>query len=70
MPRHRWEDKINVHVKDIGCDGMDHIHLSQDGVQLEEPANTVMNFWVPQKAGNLDQLTISLSKLTLLHIVH
>jgi len=31
---------------------VDWIRLAQDGDQLRDFVNTVMNFWVPQKAGD------------------
>jgi hypothetical protein len=32
-PRHRWEDNIQIDVKEIGCEGVDWIHLAQNMVQ-------------------------------------
>jgi hypothetical protein len=29
-PRHRWEDKIIMDVREIWLDGVDWIHLAQD----------------------------------------
>jgi hypothetical protein len=29
-PKHRWEDNIKVDLKDMECEGMDWIHLTQD----------------------------------------
>jgi len=29
-----------------------HIHLAQDRDQWRPPVNTVMNLWIPKKAGN------------------
>jgi len=31
-PRHRWEDNINIYVRDIGDDGTNWIRLAQDRV--------------------------------------
>jgi len=38
---------------EIGWEGVDWLHLSQDRDQWQALVNTVMNFWVPkQKAVN------------------
>jgi hypothetical protein len=29
-PRHRWEDNIGIDLREIGCKGVDWIHLTQD----------------------------------------
>jgi hypothetical protein len=29
-PRHRWEDNINMDLKEVGCRGKDWIELDQD----------------------------------------
>jgi hypothetical protein len=29
-PKCRWEDNIKMDLKEIGCQGMDWIHLAQD----------------------------------------
>jgi len=31
-PRHRWEDKIKMDLKQTGCESLDCIVLAQDGV--------------------------------------
>jgi hypothetical protein len=31
-PRRRWEDNINMNLKDIGCDDMDWIAVAQDRI--------------------------------------
>jgi hypothetical protein len=46
-PRSRWEDNIRMNVKEIGCEGIEWIHLAQNRVQWQAPMNTVMNLWVP-----------------------
>jgi hypothetical protein len=44
--RHRWEDNIRVDFKEIGLEGVDWIHLTQDGFWWGALVNTVMNFWI------------------------
>jgi len=34
-------------VKEMGCDGMDWIHVTQDINRWRAVVNTVMNLWVP-----------------------
>jgi hypothetical protein len=46
-PRHRWEDKINIDLMEIGIDGANWIQLAQGRVQLRACVNTVMNLQVP-----------------------
>jgi hypothetical protein len=33
--RHKWENNIKMDVKEIGCEGVDWIHLAQDRDQYE-----------------------------------
>jgi hypothetical protein len=42
-PRHRWVDNIKMDLREIGCDGMDYIDLTQDRDQWKALVNTVMN---------------------------
>jgi hypothetical protein len=46
-PRRRWEDNINMDLREIGWSGMDWIDLAEDGDQWRALVNTVMNLWVP-----------------------
>jgi hypothetical protein len=46
-PRRRWVGNIKMDLREIGCDGMDWIDLSQDRDQWRAFVNTVMNLWVP-----------------------
>jgi hypothetical protein len=46
-PRHRWEDNIKIHFRDIGFGDVDWIDLARDGDQWRALVNTVMNLWVP-----------------------
>jgi hypothetical protein len=45
--RHRWEDNIRVDLKKIGWEGVDWIHLAQDGDRWWAVVNMVMNFRIP-----------------------
>jgi hypothetical protein len=67
--RHRWEDNIRMSLRGIGWEGVDWIHLAEDRDQWQTVVNTVMNFQVPQKAGNFltSRVTVSFSRRTLLH---
>jgi hypothetical protein len=38
-----------MNLKDIGCESMGWIHLTQDGVQWWDPVNIAVNLRVPQK---------------------
>jgi hypothetical protein len=51
-PRHRWEDKIKMDLREIGFGDVDWIHLDQDRDRWRAPVNMVMNLRVPQNAGN------------------
>jgi hypothetical protein len=46
-PRHRWEDNIEMDLREIGINGTNWIQLAQDRVQWRAFVNTVMNFRVP-----------------------
>jgi hypothetical protein len=46
-PTRRWEDNVNLDVREIGIDGANWIQLAQDRVQLRAFVNTVMNPKVP-----------------------
>jgi hypothetical protein len=51
--RLRWEDIIEMDVKEIRSEDVDWIHLAQDRDQWRVLVNTVMKFRVPYKMGNL-----------------
>jgi hypothetical protein len=56
-------------LREIGFEDAGWIHLVQNRVQWWILINTIMQHWVPNKAGNLtSQATISFSR-TLLHAV-
>jgi hypothetical protein len=46
-PRRRWEDNINMDLKEIGIDGANWIRLAQDRVQWRAFVNMVMNLRIP-----------------------
>jgi hypothetical protein len=64
---YKWEGNIRTVFRGIGCKFVDGVHLAQDRDQWRALVNTVMYIWVPQKAGNLLTLwlTISFSRMTL-----
>jgi hypothetical protein len=45
-PRRRWEDNIRTALREIGCEGLDWMHLAQDRDQWLAVVNTVMNLRV------------------------
>jgi hypothetical protein len=46
-PRCRWEDNIELDLREIGIDGANWIRLAQDRVQWRAFVKTVMNLRVP-----------------------
>jgi hypothetical protein len=46
-PRRRWEENINVDLKEIKIDGAKWIQLAQDRVQWRAFVNMAMNLRVP-----------------------
>jgi hypothetical protein len=50
-PRRRWEDNIRMDIGEIGWDGMEQIHLSQDRNQWRALLNTVIYLRVPKFVG-------------------
>jgi hypothetical protein len=48
-PRRRWEDNIKMDLREIGIDGANRMHLTQDRVQWRAFVNTVMNLRIPQR---------------------
>ena len=51
-PRRRWEDNIKLDLKEVGRVCGDWMELAQDRNRWRALVSTVMNFWVPQNAGN------------------
>jgi hypothetical protein len=46
-PIRRWEDNINMDLREIGWGGMDWIDLAQDRDQWRALVNTVIHLRVP-----------------------
>jgi hypothetical protein len=46
-PRRRWEENINIDLREIGIDRTNWIQLAQDRVQWRACVNTEMNLRVP-----------------------
>jgi hypothetical protein len=46
-PRRRWEDNIRMDLREIWCEVVDWMNLSQDRDQWRSLMNTVMNIRVP-----------------------
>jgi hypothetical protein len=46
-PRRRWEDNIEIDLREIGFGGVDWILLAQDRDRWQAVVNTVMNLRVP-----------------------
>jgi hypothetical protein len=46
-PRHKWEDDMELHLRERGWGGMVWVHLAQDMNRWWTLVNTVMNLWVP-----------------------
>jgi hypothetical protein len=45
-PRHRWQDWIKLDLREIGWEGVDYIHLTQDKDWRWDLVNMAMNLWV------------------------
>jgi hypothetical protein len=45
-PRSRWEDNIRMSLRETGWEGVEWMHLAQDGEQWRDPVNTRMNLRV------------------------
>jgi hypothetical protein len=45
--RRRWRDNIRMYLREIGWEGVDRMHLTQDRDQWQALVNTVMNLRVP-----------------------
>jgi hypothetical protein len=46
-PRRRWEDYINMYLREIGINGANWIRLAQDKIQWQAFVGTIMNLRVP-----------------------
>ena len=51
-PRRRWEDNIKMDLDELGRGCGDWMELVQDRDRWRALVSTVMNFRVPQNAGN------------------
>jgi len=51
-PRLRWEDNIKMDLQEVGYRGMEWIELAQYRDRWWVLLNVLMNFRVPQNAGN------------------
>jgi hypothetical protein len=53
-PRYKYKEHIKVHVKEIRCEDLDWIHLSEDSSYLREDNffNTITNIQVSSKVRN------------------
>jgi hypothetical protein len=48
-PSRKWEDNIEMDLREIGIDGANWIRLTQDRVQWRAFVNTVMNLRVTER---------------------
>ena len=46
-PRRRWEDNINMDLQELGCGGMNWLHLVEDRNTWRAVVSAVMNFRLP-----------------------
>jgi hypothetical protein len=44
---HRWKESIRMDLKEIGCGGVDWMHLEQERYKWRALVNTVINPRVP-----------------------
>jgi hypothetical protein len=51
-PRFR-QNNTKMDLKEIWCEDLYWIHLAQDRIQWWVLVNTIMNHWVPDKAGDV-----------------
>jgi hypothetical protein len=45
-PKRRWEDGIKMYIREIGCGGVEWIHLAQDRDRWRGLVKAVMNLRV------------------------
>ena len=48
-PRRRWENNINMDLREVACDAGDWIELYQDRIQWRAYVRKVMNLRFPKK---------------------
>ena len=46
-PRHRWEDKIKMDLREVGCDPGEWISFAEDRDQWQAYVRAIMNLRVP-----------------------
>jgi hypothetical protein len=51
-PRRKWEDNIEMDIQEVGGGCGDWLELAQDRYRWRALVSAVMNFRVPQNAGN------------------
>ena len=47
IPRHRWEDYIEMDLQEVECGDMDWIELAQDRDRERSLVNAAMNLQIP-----------------------
>jgi hypothetical protein len=45
-PSQWWEDKTEIDLREVGCRGVDWVHLAEDREERKALVNTVMNIRV------------------------
>ena len=45
--RRRWEDNIEMNLKEMGCDARNRIDLAQDRDKWRVYVRAVVNLWIP-----------------------
>jgi hypothetical protein len=51
-PRRMWEDNIRMDLREVGCECVDWMELTQDRDRWRALVRAVMNIRVPLNAGN------------------
>jgi hypothetical protein len=51
-PRQRWVDNIKIDLGEVGWGSVDWIGLVPDRNSWRALVKAVLNFWVPENAGN------------------
>jgi len=51
-PRHKWEDDIKIHLKQMQWEGMDWFGMAEDRDKWQAVSNVVMNIQIPYTAGD------------------
>jgi len=61
--RHRWEDNIKMDLAEMGWEGVNWMHLTQDRDQWRAVVNTVMKTAPWSKCMQLNEMVISIEML-------